>query len=51
MSLWSEKKSSESYFLKHNDSAQRFVGAFGMAFGLAGLVVVVLLVAWLTGII
>ncbi len=49
MSLWSEKKSSESYFLKRKDSAERFVGPFGMAFGLAGLVAVVLLVAWLTG--
>jgi len=51
MPLWSDKKSSDSYFLKRKDSAERFVGTFGMVFGLVGLVVVLLLIAWAAGII
>ena len=51
MTLWSEKKSSESYFLKRSDAAERFVGPLGMALGIVGLVAVIALVAWLTGLI
>lgn len=51
MPLWSDKKSSESYFLKQKDGAERYLGTFGMVFGLIGFVIVVLLIAWLAGII
>ena len=47
MTLWSEKGSSERYFLKRKDGAERFVGPFGMAFGLVGLIAVLGLVALL----
>ena len=49
MTLWSEKKSSESYFFKRKDAAERFVGPLGIAFGLVGLVAIIALVAWLIG--
>ena len=51
MTLWSEKGSSDRFFLKRKDSAEKFVGPFGLAFGLAGFVLMALLVAWLTGLI
>lgn len=51
MTLWSEKKSTESYFLKRKDNVERFVGRFGIVLGLVGLMAVIALVAWLTGLI
>lgn len=51
MTLWSEKESSESFFFKRKDSAERFVGKFGIVFALTGMVAVAALVAWAMGLI
>ena len=51
MTLWSEKGSADRFFWKHKDSAEKFVGPFGMAFGLIGFIAMLALVAWLIGLI